>query len=120
MRWFEHMPDYRAGLIEKGMEIMTAGNSAKAVGKIPHYHIKKSFNSQVLKEKKDVSGRLSSIRAAKTKKTYLLLTGNYLVTNANLLKLMYSENAPCISTMGSCLLSKTRGKSSIFFGKVVG
>lgn len=52
MRWFEHMPDYRAGLIEKGMEIMTAGNSAKAVGKIPHYHIKKSFNSQVLKEKK--------------------------------------------------------------------
>ena len=37
MRWFEHMPDKRAGLIEKGMEIMTAGNSAKAVGKIPHY-----------------------------------------------------------------------------------
>ena len=64
---------------------------------------------------------MSSIRAAKTHENLiaLLLTGNYLVTNANLLKLMYSENAPCISTMGSCLLSKTRGKSSIFFWKVV-
>ena len=83
------------------METMTAGNSAKAVGKIPHY----TFTLSIEREKKDISGRMSSIRAAKTHENLiaLLLTGNYLVTNANLLKLMYSENAPCISTMGSCL-----------------
>lgn len=68
MRWFEHMPDKRAGLIEKGMEIMTAGNSAKAVGKIPHY----TLTISIKRKKKDISGRMSSIRAAKTTKTSLL------------------------------------------------
>lgn len=116
MRWFEHMPDKRAGLIEKGMEIMTAGNSAKAVGKIPHYTLTISIKRKKRYIRKDVFNTSSQ---NDENLIALLLTGNYRVTNANLLKLMYSENAPCISTMGSCLLSKTRGKSSIFFWKVV-
>ena len=116
MRWFEHMPDKRAGLIEKGMEIMTAGNSAKAVGKIPHYTLTISIKRKKRYTRKDVFNTSSQ---NDENLIALLLTGNYLVTNANLLKLMYSENAPCISTMGSCLLSKTRGKSSTFFWKVV-